>query len=777
MSKTSKARRDQKKKRLKAKGKAKSHQQGMGKTFMQSERELDNPFTSLTAKQDMKIKDMHDAIKQVIKHHDPIMLMSKLVYYQIAALNNLESIIEGDKALTQPQLELLQAIMLQMKAGNFGDDIHDIEAPSRISDYVAKLETSINTQNAIELEMHNLASEATSDRAVELVASNILNLLHSTNSSMPITDAINIFGSFDDRVKEAWGFTGTEAMMLFEIMTETIIARIDRHLKDMADVIAATDKKQMFKEFCRIADLPESEIIDIAEKVNNPNFTREALLLGFIRYHDLRARQMFKFHPKDLAQGMDIPEATIVRIFSRFSLKPGDLRSRNIKNLASDNPVLQKPVLNTGNEYYCFMPYNFFGSINRHYAEALGPSGEDGLLAARHSYLVNIVNRDSTAKLPVDELVRNAQWQIDGVPYQTDIAMRVDSCLILIDTISHDLTDQHLLKADSNARNFLMNNIIAPGIVSAQLEDKINGIIANRHPDKDNGNAYPLNMQKVKKVVLYSVSMDNAMMLEMHLALAQERGWMPDDYRPCLILSLNHLKMLLQLFDSPAHAIHYIQRRNEMEREQETMSRENETEIEYMGFYLASQFNYFGQHKKGIAKQDRGRYAAQILEYIDKVEMRQDASRPPVENSPLFQDIMSKMASSGRHRWIEAACLLNHFHPKEQERIAKQCEKLQSSASRSSINLWDNLPKANMLRVQPASLNTISLVFFICNDNDGDQINTLQDQAMTHGLEPEGVSQCLVIGLDDGSGKTPYHMMGFAETAGQQVSGKTAYIL
>ena len=773
MSITSKTRRDLKKKKAKAnrkkvrqrkiESKARKRDQSEVVTWKLPRLEISDEERRAFAdrignEQKERIPELLDWIKQEFRTYDPVMLIATLACYGLTTFANHDGVDSSESRLmrlNQSHVEILHAILLQIPENEYGVIPVNPEAVGQLAENIVKLGAAKMVSGFSSDRLDMAPDESSVVQLQEMTRIYTQNVRNWGYHNQMISRASQMYGEFDEVIRGQHGFSGNQAISIFKSILNLFESRVTKHAQEFSRVASKKNKNKMVSEYHSLIGLSEGDSDIFRQNINK--ISREKLLIGLLYHYDfINLKSLFCFDSEQISEHSGLDETVVRKVLHHCAMKSGELASEETDRFFLDNPIWIKPIIALDDEYLCFIPPLFFSFIDENFEAMLNLESRKSVHAVRAKYLEDRIESVIKQKFPLSSIFRNCKWTMDGALYETDIIVSIDSYLIIIEAKSHKISKSALRGSDLRMKRYFKEAIIEPSVQSLRLVKKL-GAISNDDGNSTTPNDFPFEVSKVSKILRVSVTLDDFAMLQTNLHQFNPTGWIPDEYTPCLTISLGDFETLFDLLESPDYIIHYLQRRNEMQHDDDFVMHGDE--IDFMGMYLSDLLS--------VDKANYGESAMLVIhgmsKHIDKYYASKDEGidieKPKPKTVKLFRDIVHKLKDRCPYRWLEMACISNSFHPDTQIEVVRDLQRLSRVVNRR----WKEPKHVNSLRLHSNCCKKYSLVLFLFKEANADLRKDFVNQAASYGLDIEGVEQCLVIGINIDRKDSPYHIIGLAE--------------
>ena len=218
-------------------------------------------------------------------------------------------------------------------------------------------------------------------------------------------------------------------------------------------------------------------------------------------------------------------------------------------------------------------------------------------------------------------------------------------------------------------------------------------------------------------------------------------------------MNIADFETLFDFLDHPVQIIHYLERRQELEKVLGYMG----DELDLMGLYMGTLFNI------GDIDPEADLVISEMSSPLDAYYNSRDAGvdipKPKPKISPLFSGILEQLEKRHTTRWTEIGVILNRFSPEDQRQLTKMVEKIKKIVRKN----WMKEGHKNIAIVTPPRASEYALCYVVYNDYNTEKRNDFIQKAAVMGLELEHIKQCLVIAKNMDRNDVNYHFIGLME--------------
>lgn len=692
---------------------------------------------------------------EIIQTYNPLSIMCILANYYLSVNVNDGGVDlhERERPINQPQIEIFQALSLKVKEVSWGKRP---AFPDVIDKVVNALQNIISSFSLSRMrpELLDLPSEEQSIiQFQEMIRGHTSTVRYWGYFNQVITILTELYSPFDKSIKERFGFSITDAVLLFKtLVTEIGKLMTERH-KQFSSLSNLKSIDEIVRKYYEDRGADESDLLVALQEISREKMSRDELLIGLISFDDINLYKMFQLSANDLSKRCGIDEEVINRIIEYFSLKPGDLENREVEYFFLDNPVWNKPILKVGEEYYCVVAQLFFGSSFFIFDSILSEIDKDSLHSRKSKYLEQKIEEIVKRRFPELQTVSKTKW-IDGDrEYETDLITFIDSYAIIIEAKSAKVSKAGLRGAPERVKRHINDLIVEPSNQSKRLENKLRLLISKPEIADPLREKLPVDLSTIHRILRISVSLEDFATVQSNLNRFKDTSLFPEAYVSCPTLNLADFEIVFDLLDHPVQILHYFERRTELERDKKVDIFGDE--LDYLGFYLSTLLSQGYVYKTGKDNLVITSMSAPIDQYYHSRDLGKNIPKPKPNINEMFKNIFSKLEERSIPRWTEIGVALNMFTPDDQGKIENAINNLKLQVK----DKWDSDELKNMIIYAPPIGNEFGLAYVLFKNSTLHRKYEFIESAASQTFQEKHVVNSLVIAKNIDDDEVPYHYM------------------
>jgi len=730
--------------------------------------ELPNPFASLDDNQrQILVKELDEnsekayndslaKILEILEKHDPFVLLSILSSYGLTVGVSDHGVTEkdSDHKIHQAHVEILQGLALHINPSKYQ---YYPPTPDIVQDLWDAITSLLDSLHLRGLSQH-ASKGSDQEKAISFlqyrIRGNTTMVRNWGYFSQVVDISRELYSNFDDGLRSAFGFSAVEIIECFLFLIRETESANTKRFNELSMLRKQKNKSLLVEEYHKLIGQGKEQADRFVSSIDIHKIPYDGLFSILMSHYDLRLNDNYTFNPSQIAKGIGIEEESARSILSRFSHRLGDLQSFNVDHLFLSNPIWLRPAIQIGDDaFFCPMPQAFFSFAMRSLDPLVEEISKEWLSDVKADYLENKVAEIIARRFPNASTVSSITWQHNGKQYETDLITFIDSHAIIVEAKSGKISDPALRGAPERLKRHIDDILVEPNIQSKRLEEKLIDLSSRSDPSDDILSKIPVDISKIKKVIRVSVSLDDFASIQANIANLKDTGWLPPEFEPCPTMNVADFETLFDFLDHPIQIIHYLQRRQEIEKQYRYVG----DELDLMGLYIGTLFNF------GDIDFDRDMVITGMSQPLDRYYNSKNAGivtqKPRPKISSLFSGIFSQLEARHTERWTEIGVILSRFSPDDQRLLEKHIQRIKKNVRKN----WRIDGHNNTVVYIPPKASEFSLCYVVYNGHNEIKRRDFAEVAAIMGLEPDHVKQCLVIAKNMDDHELNYNIIALAE--------------
>lgn len=469
--------------------------------------------------------------------------------------------------------------------------------------------------------------------------------------------ASEVLASADAEFCTEYGLTLTQVISLFEHLVRRFEGNVNDFRRRMFEVFQAGSPPQMARELAdQFAEFKGVE--DLRELLCDGRMTpREARFRILVALEGVLPKFLL-FDAQSISGELGFDEVAVLALLKRLSLSFGDLRDRTPESLLLDNPTWLRPLIEVHHGiFFSAVPQTLMSFVLQIVESLAQPhvALRERLQRGRAQYLEDATEKLLRMAFPGCELVRGFKWMEGDRRYESDLALRYDATILLVESKSGGVSWSALRGAPQRMVRQIQNLIVDPSDQSARLAERLKEAIAGTPgPVAD----FPLSLEGVYAISRLSVTLHDFATVQSFPRLLRDAGLIRSEHRLAPCLTLADLEVVVDILDTPYLRMHYLRRRAELLTTAVTFG----DELDSLGMYLDTGFN-IGEAEAGAQQLMMIGYSAKLDRYYSRIDESLPARKPKVNITPWIRALCDQLmarAASGWYEMTHALLTLGH---------------------------------------------------------------------------------------------------------------------
>lgn len=681
-----------------------------------------------------------EEMETLLDRFDPLFTLAVVATYALMRSPRYEPSRKDEPRVQQGHVEFLQAMALRREPRR---DL-DLAPPEDIQKIFDALPELFELQQDVRLR----PEEEESDRNVSSDGGALKEVQEYLRARTAVVRNWGFFGAvtriateqfqlLDEEFKSKSGLKLTDIVRLFEHLMRRQERLVSAHWQKLRSAFSKKDVAGIVDRFFEVFPF-SGDTEEWAKSTKAGAETTENAKAALLPLADRYLVQCFFLAPDSLAQELELDYAALKNLMDQLSLPLG---SCNVppKELFLNNPVWLKPFISLGDgQYFCAVPQTAMSFVYPIVDELLSdhPQLISRLASTRASYLEGAVLRLLAAGFPGADFRESLRWQHGGQEFETDLVMRFDTTLLLVEAKSGRVTWSALRGAPNRLVEHVKKLIVEPSEQSGRLASVLQQEIERRRSGAPPEFDFPLALDGVTAVVRLSVMLHDFATIQSVPTMLKEAGLLKNAYPLAPCMSLADLEIVLDLLEEPYSRLHYLRQRAFTLLSHRVVA----DEMDLLGFYLDTGLS-FGGLEPGKHRMIATGYSQSIDRYYALLDEGIASKKPVRALTAWFRSLCEQISKRPTPGWSELTFTLLSVLPADQKKIERRVRKIAEKVRRGKP-----LPNGHdsIILTGPSWVNT-ALVFqvrgSIARERGAKQSENLASAAFEQGH----VERCHVI--------------------------------
>lgn len=551
----------------------------------------------------------------------------------------------------------------------------------------------------------------------------------------------DLFSRIDDDYECMAGMKLTKVVDVFEWLIRRHEEKVSAHCKKFREVFQENTIPKIVDAFFEAFQFT-GDVEVYRSGLSQPGMTKNHAMAALMPLADRYLGAEFIITNEEISVGMGLELDAVSILTNRLSLAPGDLSDEKPESFFLNNPVWLRPLVSMGNgAYFCALPQTLMSFVTPILDELLKPFGRlaEKMSSARAHYLEDEVVRLFSTAFPGAGLHRGFKWREGAQEFESDLVVRFDTTILLIEAKSGKVSWPALRGAPARLVEHVKTLIVEPSDQSGRLAARIEEDIARI----DNGEAprlnFPLPLQGATCVVRVSVTLNDYATIQSVPGMLSEAGILRNVYPLAPCFSLADLGVMLDMLESTYLRLHYLRRRAELTLSLNTIG----DEVDTLGLYLDTSLN-LGTLAPKMSSVITAGYSQKIDRYYTARDEGILARKPKPATSDWFMRLCKQAQERNMSGWSEIACALLSIAPKDQRELEKRVRIL---VARIRNGKALNGGQDTIILIPPLWINQ-AIAFQVRSGDDDGPYGSNAENIAQQCFESEHIKRCMVIVVD-----------------------------
>jgi len=702
-----------------------------------------------------KFEDLTPKLVELLSRLDPLSTVALMSTYGLMSSPDARPRSDGKRwasRIQQGHVEFLQALCLRNRFER-GKEFPEPESIQKLFDWLPELFGAYHQMRIASQPSNKSEDDIPPERGIVMVQEFLrghTSVVRNWGYFGTVTRICKeLFSRIDADYQRACGTTLSGVVEIFERLVRRHEDKINEHRARLHGAFQGRTKEALLDAFFAAFPL-KGDVHEFRERMSQPDVTLKQVRWALLPWSDRFIVKALLVTNEEISRefGVDL-EATRI-LTNRLSLALGDLVDEAPESFFLDNPVWLRPLVYLEKDvYFCALPQTLmsfiFPIVDVLVASVKGLP--EKLSDARALYLEEQVSSLVAKALPGSESCTGFKWREGAQEFESDLVVRFDTTLILIEAKSGRVSWPALRGARGRIVEHIKKLIVEPSDQSGRLAERIREDLARLDAGIPPVLALPLSLSGVTCVVRLSVMLHDFATIQSVPGMLIKAGALTSKYPLAPCMSLADLEVMLDLLEAPFLRLHYLRRRAELLLSLDTIG----DELDTLGMYLDTGMN-LGSAQEGKKMFITAGYSAKIDHYYTRVDEGLVARKPKPSTSAWFIALCEQLSSRARTGWSEIACALLSIAPTDQQTIEKRIRAL-ATRVRAGKPLKEGHDA--IVLVPPEWIRQAIAVQVKQRDGRepyGSQSLNIARQA----FQSEHVDRCVVIVVDAGANDLPY---------------------
>lgn len=713
-----------------------------------SDSDIDRFVSDLASHHEASFAESFQELRRRLQELEPLTLLSSYSAHRLTSVAGESREWTDPEPILQHHVELLQAILLmqepseEARPSNPRDVIEIDELVRQVSQSfflrrIGQLPGSDEARKARLMLIEDLRGQTQAVR----------NLGYANQIRRIVSD---VFAPLDDVIE---GVRGVRVGNLFEMhagLEALAEERLNAHHVRLRPILHATSLREAVDLYARAVDGSQEYADEIHEFLRSERAALPSAKLMLVSHADLRVMDCFIFELADIVQAYpgEVDSAALRGVIDSLSLTWGDLADHDPEHLFLGNPVWRQPVVRLATETYFWPILSLFYSFAWDLMESLVPDdAKERYSNSRSSYLEDSVEQLLRTALPTATVLRGSYWDDPktGKRFENDLLVQLDTSLLVVEAKSGRVTAPARRGAEQRIESEVTELLLDPSQQAQRFAQFLLDTRGKHEFDRKGGGRNEVDTRHALSAFPLTVTLDNLTAMAASNALLEVAGFVPEGEHLNLAFTLADLETVLDLLPSSAQRLHYLRRRNHLERRLQFLGDERDI----LALYTDTGFNLGSMEEEPSILMIPGLSGDIDRHYIGE-QTGQEAPKPTRKMSDLWLSVLKAFEERAFPGWLEVSVLLLYAAYDTQRRIDTQLRRTTKAVRGRQLS-----PQYIVGSLGP-SYDAKGVVFYVYRDVSRDERNRQAQRGLDVGLEQDHVGDALLLGFDTELPEDPY---------------------
>lgn len=679
-----------------------------------------------------KLPSKRQELIESIQSVDPLMLLTNMAWVSTTNFRSPGNITDWTPP-HQSQIEFAQAVALT------GGDKPGLKIPSahfiqscldNLKEYYDLIQSSRFSQleNTREEDQKRIVLRERIRLHTELVRN--WGYIHHVKEILS-----DVYIPLNAQIQEQCGLTAEQLIGLFVHLMDKMESTVNQHFMKFRRALRKSTKREILVQYYEEFGIEKDKLEDHWHLVKDHKMSKEQHISLLLQHSMLFLVNNYIFDIGELAEQLEVNEADLGKAIGTLGYEFGDLSADDVYKFHLSNPVWTKPLIRLeGGKFFCPIPMIFFGQSFQLIDEFLKVKFEKPLNKAKSSALENKIEQLFKQTFDDAEIEKNVEWYFEGTRYETDLLVKIDRLLFIVEAKSGRISQPALRGADKRVQRHIKELLLEPAIQSARLETQINTGITGIETDLD--------FTQVDEIHRISVSLEDFAMLHSNPRLLTE-----DEQKILPFTStIADLMVVFEILE-PWQVLHYLTRRESVQKRVDFIG----DEIDLIGLYLHTGFF--------LAEAEMQNYTIVANGLSDRIDnfYSGDVDKPRREFGAWFEQLIGQILERKFSGWAQLLNYLLDLDVDQQKTVERWFFKVQRKLKNKSADIT-NFDYA--LTLIPHGNQRCAYAFAAFRPMDYDNRHKICEDAVSFAFEDSDHEMCAMIALNTEHSRKSYSLAG-----------------
>ena len=258
----------------------------------------------------------------------------------------------------------------------------------------------------------------------------------------------------------------------------------------------------------------------------------------------------------------------------------------------------------------------------------------------------------------------------------------------------------------------------------------------------------PFDLSGIHRIIKLAVTLEDFATIQSNTAELIRLGVMGEDTPLVTTMNIADLKVVLELLDSEAERIHYLDRRNEIQNTVKYIG----DEMDLLAFYCKKGF-VFGKYEDGNTMLNLLGMSQPIDDYYQSIQNGGSPTKPKRIMAKWYGDICNFLSKRKIPCWTEMAIIVLGVDYEDQQKMEMEYNKMCRVLKKAGKPKEDQTNTMMHIPIEGGKYGIAFVAFF---EEERKNRHNIISNAAGHVFEQSSVEKCLVLARDLEGKDYPY---------------------
>jgi hypothetical protein len=641
---------------------------------------LENPFEGMTEAERLaaiqKVAREHaenftsslKRLGELCRQFNFFQLLAHFAYYDQIVLDS-ERDDDAYSPVEQNAAELLQALILQIPESDLQRRLNERPPPEVLLE-INKLLGAIMTSFSLKRFASSEAGDKSASLISEVMRTHTASVRNEGFASQVRRTMTEIVAPLDGEFQQKRGLKLTSLATMLWNLAGIVERRINDDFADRQSVLGRKRSADIVEAFLKIHSFDGERSVAFRRGLEDAHLGIRDLRSYLTTVWDHRNYSFFCLSLDDFVAAYPEPieRSVIEKLMTLWTIALGELAGNDAEHFFLDNPVWSRPFIRFGPDHFLLPLPALVQSFGRQLIERVlqteGQLWEKYLSKTRPKYLEQFAQRLFSRAVPAAQVFAGVRWvdPENARRYETDLLIVHDAHALIVECKAGRISGRGR-RGDTARLEKEIGKLIAEPTIQGQrfasLLAKTEGLFEFECAD---GSLQRIDATRILRISRVNVTLDYFGPVGVLARMLRASGLVTADLETAATVNMHELENVVEILDRPAFLFHYLDRRAEVETNNDVLG----NEIGLLSLYLGTGFD-LGEFEGGELKTMALPNMDKDLEpYFMGKELQQMSAKPKRRLTAWWDDMLISLEKRATFGWMESSyALLSVGHERQ----------------------------------------------------------------------------------------------------------------